>query len=89
MNSFSDRIGGYFAELHVAVSRAGWVAVLLLIPGWFVFPFTVQSLLHPLDIVKLDHILHGLSMPHTATARQLTVALGGCGSSPVGGSGKL
>ena len=73
--SFFDRIGGYAAELHTAVFRAGWLAVLLLIPGWFAFPFTVQSLLHPLDVVKIDHVLHGLSVPHTATARQLTVAL--------------
>jgi hypothetical protein len=74
MNSFSDSIGGYIAELHSAVSRAGW-RTLLLLPGWFVVPFTVQSLLHPLDVVKLDYILHGFPVPHTAMARQLTVAL--------------
>jgi hypothetical protein len=66
-------IGGYIAEMHGAVARAGWRAVLLL-PGWFALPFVMQSLLHPLDVVKLDHLLHGFPLPHTALARQLTVA---------------
>jgi hypothetical protein len=75
MNSFPDSVGGYIAELHSALVRAGWIATLLLLPGWLAFPFVVQSLLHPLDVVKLGYFLHGLSLPHSATARQLTVAL--------------
>jgi hypothetical protein len=78
MNSFSDAIGGYAAELHAAVDRAGWIATLLLLPGWFACPFVVQSMLHPLDVVKLTYVLHGLPLPHTAAARQLIVALSEC-----------
>ena len=74
MNSFSASIGAYIAELHAGVVRAGW-STLLLLPGYFALPCIVQSLPHPLDVVKLDHILHGLPMPHTAMGRQLTVAL--------------
>ena len=78
MNSFSDYVGGYGAELHAAVDRAGWIATLLLLPGWFALPFVVQSMLHPLDVVKLTYVVHGLPLPHTAAARQLTVALAEC-----------
>jgi hypothetical protein len=67
-------VGGYLAEVHTAISRTGW-RVLLLLPGWFVLPFLVQSLLHPLDVVKADHVIHGLPLPHTATAQQLTVSV--------------
>jgi hypothetical protein len=70
-----NAVGQYLAELHAAIVRAGWVATLLLLPGLYLFPFLFQSALHPLDVVKLDYILHGLGMPHSATARQLTVAL--------------
>lgn len=76
MNSFSDSVGQYFAELHAALDRAGWMATLLLLPGWLVLPWVAQSLLHPLDVVKLGYALHGLPLPHTATARQLTVGIG-------------
>lgn len=68
-----DAIGEYIAEMHGALARAGGRAALLL-PGWFALPFVVQSMLHPLDVVKLDHLLHGFPLPHTALARQLTVA---------------
>jgi hypothetical protein len=72
MNSLS--LGGYIAELHAAIDRARWRALLLL-PGIVALPCLVQSLLHPLDVVKFDFILHGLPMPHTATGQQLTVAV--------------
>ena len=53
MNS-TYNIGRYIAELHGALSRARWWSLLLL-PAWFALPFLVQSLLYPLDVVKIDH----------------------------------
>jgi hypothetical protein len=69
-----NSLGKYIAELHAAIARAGW-RVLLLIPCWFTLPFLVQSLLHPLDVVKADYRIHGFRLPHTATAQQLTVSI--------------
>jgi hypothetical protein len=70
-----NAVGRYLAELHAALDRAGWKATALLLPGLVLFPLLTQSLLHPLDVVKLDYVLHGFPKPHSAAARQLTVAL--------------
>jgi hypothetical protein len=72
--SFLDVVGGYVAEMHAALVRPRmvWVALALVL-GWSLFPFGVQTLLHPGDAVRLVYVLHGLPKPHALMAQQLAV----------------
>jgi hypothetical protein len=65
--------GNYTAEMHAASIRAGWRISVVIALGWIAFPFALQSLLHPGDIIRLHYALQGLHAPHDLQARQLIV----------------
>jgi hypothetical protein len=72
MDSFRDRAGIYVSDVQVAYVRAGvpgWLVAL----GWIVFPFALQTLLHPGDAIRLQYVLQGQTPPHILTAQQTGV----------------
>lgn len=69
-SSFSDRAGIYGADVQVAASRAGPLAWMIA-AGWIVFPFAVQTVLHPADAVWAQYDLQGLDLPQSFTWRQV------------------
>jgi hypothetical protein len=73
-----DQLGIYAAQLHVGYARAfqkdkGLTAIMVAL-GWLAFPFGLQSLLHPGDVIRLQCRLLGQRMPHVVTAQQMSVA---------------
>jgi len=72
MNSFRDRLGAYGAELQVGVVRGGWLS-LAIAGGWVIFPFALQTVVHPSDVMRLQSALQGLPRPSSFTSQQLAV----------------
>jgi hypothetical protein len=73
-NQFLEHAGVYAAEVQVAYVRAGFVGVLVAL-GWLLFPFAVQTVLHPGDAIRLQYVLQGQHVPHALTAQQTSVGL--------------
>jgi hypothetical protein len=72
MNSYANykkTAGAYVAEVHVAAARAGHYAVGVAM-GWLLFPFALQTVLHPTDAIRLQMALQGLPVPQMFTAQE-------------------
>ena len=67
-------IGAYAADVHVASARARQYAVFVALL-WVVFPFVVQTVLHPTDAVWAQMRLQGLTVPRVFTAQQAASGL--------------
>ncbi len=76
-----DNFARYLAELLVGYSRnlfdengrwrpMGWVIVIGVALGWSLFPFAVQTVFHPADLLMAQAHLQGLH-PRSFTAGQL------------------
>jgi hypothetical protein len=72
----------YVAELLVGCYRnlyddngrwrpVGWLLVFGVALGWCLFPFAVQAVCHPSDVIRLMAKLQGLPRPHQFTGQQL------------------
>ncbi|MGE4046475.1 MAG: hypothetical protein AB7F35_16575 [Acetobacteraceae bacterium] len=65
-------VGAYASELQVAAVRSGWI-VYLVAAGWIAFPFVLQTLLHPGDVINLHYVMQGEAKRATLTAQQTAV----------------
>ena len=76
MNSTRFDPAMYAMQLQVAYARAmrspGPYIVAI---GWALFPFAVQTVLHPSDVIRLQAVMQGLDKPHLFTHQQLTSGL--------------
>ena len=73
MNSIRDNAAMYAAQVQVALARAWrspWPYLVAL--GWALFPFAVNTVLHPSDVIRLQAVMQGLPKPHLFTSQQLT-----------------
>src|SRR4051794_23047295 len=67
-------LGAYAADVHVGGARAPlYIAAVAL--GWTVFPYAVQTVLHPTDAIWLQMKLQGLAVPPQFTAQQAVSGL--------------
>jgi hypothetical protein len=77
-----NSVARYAAELLVGYSRnlfdetgrwrpVGWLLVIGVALGWLVFPFAIQTVCHPSDVIRLQAKLQGLVPPHLFTGQQL------------------
>jgi hypothetical protein len=72
MDESMSRAAMYAAELQVVYVRSWrrpWVWMIAL--GWVLFPFTVATLLHPSDVIRLTAKIEGLPIPHLFTVAQI------------------
>jgi hypothetical protein len=66
---YKQSIGTYAADVHVASARAARYAAVVG-TGWVAFPFTLQTVLHPVDALRLQLTLQGLPLPPVFTVQQ-------------------
>ena len=71
---YKQSVGAYAAEVHVASARAKHYALVVAL-GWIAFPFAVQTVLHPVDALRLQLRLQGLPVPQMFTAQQAASGL--------------
>jgi hypothetical protein len=64
----------YAADTHTAFERAPFMGVLVAL-GWLAFPFALQSLIYPQDIVAWQHVFQGEPVPSYYTTQQLHAGL--------------
>jgi len=74
MEHFKNKAGAYASDLQVAGMRAPLFA-LPVAAGWGVFPFALQTVMHPQDAIKLQLKLQGVPVPHVLTSQQLGFGL--------------
>ena len=74
-NSFRDWLGFYAADVHVAYARDKGLTGGLVAAGWCAFPFALQALLHPGDVIRWLYKLHGHHALHVLTAQLLGVGV--------------
>ena len=79
MNNLLDPVGAYAADLHTGYARnyshdKGLIAAGVAF-GWLLFPFGLQTLLHPSDMIRLQCRLQGLKLPHFVTPQQWYFAI--------------
>lgn len=79
MNSLLDPVGVYAAQLHVGGARAykqdKGLSAFLIALLWLLFPFGLQTLLHPGDMIRLQFKLLGQHAPLHATGQQMGIAV--------------
>jgi hypothetical protein len=66
------KFGVYVADVRVAAARARHFAMAVALL-WVIFPFSVQTVLHPTDAIWLQLWAQGLAVPHQFTAQQAAV----------------
>ncbi len=73
-----DQLGIYAAQLHVGYARAfrkdKGLTSFMIVFGWLMFPFGLQTLLHPSDMIQLQCRLLGQHVPRFVTVQQMSVA---------------
>jgi hypothetical protein len=73
-SQYKQSVGAYAADVHVAAMRARQYSMAVAL-GWVVFPFAVQTVLHPSDAIRLQLRLQGQPVPHLFTAQQAASGL--------------
>jgi hypothetical protein len=66
--NFSPQV--YAGQVHVAAARAGvagWVVAI----NWLTFPFALQTVVHPVDALRLQYRLQGQPLPQVFTVQQI------------------
>jgi hypothetical protein len=71
---YKQSAGAYVADVHVASARAGRYAMAVAL-GWIVFPFVVQTVMHPTDAIRLQLTMQGYRVPEIFTAQQAASGL--------------
>lgn len=63
-------LGTYEYQLLVGFKHSKFLSAVIL-AGWVLYPFTLQSIIHPFGALDLAAYLTGQPIPHTATLRAL------------------
>jgi hypothetical protein len=79
MNNLFDPLGAYAADVHTGYARnyrhdKGLTASAVAL-GWALFPFGLNTLLHPSHMIRLQCRLQGLKVPQFVTAQQWYFAI--------------